>query len=187
MTTTPQNNEGEIALDTATQTKIVNIWLDENLNQEAKILKVFKLGCEKYQEELHQANFSAATWENQARYLMKDQSVKFDQIESLKQEVIEWRDDRQKVNAELSEELEHAKSNTKESNKSHGKTLLMCESTIEGLKSQLTQSNKKSELVAELVETLQSARDVFMMVEFYGRTHSIRSKISDSLSRAANL
>lgn len=79
LNTTPQNNEVKIATPLCSFCGIRH-WLGQNtvcshgINPNEVI--------DRLTSELHQANY---------------------QIESLKQEVIEWRDDRQKVNAELSE------------------------------------------------------------------------------------
>lgn len=106
------------------------------------------------------------------------------QIESLKQEVIEWRDDRQKVNADLSEELVKAKAELETANlcnKGH-------EFTIAHLEKELSQSTKKSEVVAELVEALKryGKHQYHCSLNNYG-TEKCDCGYHEALSRAANL
>lgn len=136
MTTIPQNNEGQIA--TPMTDELLKIQDEqENYPREPWIVLALRL-----EQKLHQAN---------------------SQIESLKQEVIEWRDDRQKVNADLSEELAKMKADLEQAKKITAELFDIVESVhpkyevVKRLKAgieyvHISQSNKKSELVAELVD-----------------------------------
>lgn len=171
MPTTPQNDEGEIA--TPMTDELLKIQ-DEQENYPRGPWIVLALSLE---QKLHQAS---------------------SQIESLKQEVIEWRDDRQKVNADLSEELHQANETIK---LQHG---LMVSAEKRGVskateefKEQLDQSTKKSEIVEELVAVLDTKIQgktlrKYMFEKFPATDGHIPfmvfcGRLEQSLSRAENL
>lgn len=149
MTTTPQNDGGEIDKPEAT-CKITTLKQYLNYQYPATVGDI-RLRNEIYrliqvERELHQANIQIAMDTIRLQEITElgiKRDIELEQIESLKQEVIEWRDDRQKVNADLNEELIKANE----------------------------QSTKKSELVSELAENLANELNYLYWSAYHSGHH----------------